>query len=269
MSMRSDMNYRSRAKGIRFNGGKSRCGGIVPIINALLPAGGVFHAPFCGSCKIEQYVRARRRYLSDLCPDIICLLKAVQAGWDPPTTVTEKEYTYWKSQRGKQTDDPTRAFVLYGCSFGARYGEGYARSKNGAVNFAATARLALLRQKPFLKGADIYTADYRDADAPEAGVVYCDPIYEGTKPCGSVRQKFDSATFWKWAVKKARNGVVLVSEYTCPVKHAVVVWEKSVSAGIRFGTGGDGGAKGSGKRKQEKLFLLNPEVRTKIGMGIL
>lgn len=259
-------------KGIRFIGSKGKCGEIARIVNDLMPPNGTYWEPFVGAGKIMQGVRAAHRYGSDIDCHIIDLLTSIQRGWEPPSRVSEDDYKYWKKACRQGARDPLIGFIGYACSFGGRFFEGYARSKQADVNFAASARRSLLRQKPFLQDVLWWRGDYsnyRDeqlVDRPD--LIYMDPPYAGTKPCGSVKTQFDSTAFWKWATQKAKHSIVLVSEYTCPVKHAVVVWEKSVSAGIRFGTGGDGGAKGSGKRKLEKLFLLNPNVADKVGFGI-
>jgi DNA adenine methylase len=265
------MNYKNRNKGVRYNGSKGKCTEITRIVNSLLRPGDLYWEPFLGAAKIMQGVRWEERFGSDADPNIVGLLNAVQAGWEPPSSVSEDEYKLWMSRRKTHVGDPMLGFVGYGCSFGARYFQGYARSKEGTVNFAASARTALLRQKPFLAGVKMFVDDYRNSSpySHQHVVIYCDPPYEGTKPVGADLKPFDSAAFWEWAKVVARAGhTVLVSEYKCPFPDAAVVWQKSVAAGIRFGTGGDGGDKGDGTRKTEKLFLLNPKSARGIGLGL-
>jgi len=266
------MNYRKRNKGIRFCGSKGKCGEIVQIIQELIPtSNGVYWEPFLGAAKIMQSIHCGKRYGTDSDPHIVSLLSHIQNGWIPPTSISEEEYKLWMGRRKKEKYqyDPMMGFVGYGCSFGARYFQGYARSKKGEVNFAASARTALLRQKPFLKNVIFGHGDYRKVDAPkcEEMLIYCDPPYEGTKPVGGMKP-FNNKKFWSWAVSKAHDHIVLVSEYQCPIDCAVVIWEKSVAAGIRFGTKGDGGGIGSGKRKLEKLFCINPEHAKGVGLGL-
>jgi DNA adenine methylase len=267
--------YTSRSKGVRYCGAKGRQAEyIVPIINSLTRGRGVYWEPFVGSGKIIQSVKADWRIGSDIDRPIIALLRAVQEGWNPPLKVTEEEYAAWMARRDNPKYDynPMMGFVGYGCSFGARYFQGYARSKKGEVNFAESARLALLRQKPFLKDVTLLCRPYTapGKNPAEIDVIYCDPPYNGTKPVGSkVSKPFDSAEFWKTAMRYVECGAtVLVSEYTCPIKSAEVLWESKVAAGIRYGTGGDGGGKGSGKRKPEKLFCLNPGTGKNVGLGL-
>lgn len=269
------MNYASRAKGIRYAGAKGRQSEfIVPIINSFTRGKGVYYEPFVGSGKIIQSVKANLRVGCDIDRPIIALLRAVQENWDPPQKVTEEEYAGWMKRRDdpKYADNPMMGFVGYGLSFGARYFQGYARSKKGTINFAASARAALLRQKPYLKGVKFCVRPYNAvAFQPSMiDVMYCDPPYGGTKPVGSkVSKAFDSSEFWKWAKRVADIGViVIVSEYSCPYDWATVLWESKVAAGIRYDTGGDGGAKGKGRKKYEKLYCLNPGAGKCVGLGL-
>jgi DNA adenine methylase len=268
-------NFRHPASGVRYLGSKGKCPEIVRYVNELLKPGDVYWEPFVGAGKVIQHVRADvKRVGTDIDPAVIALLRAVRDGWDPPKRVTEEEYKQWKKvwRSGKDPDNPMIGFVGYATSFGGRFFEGYARSRTKDVNFAESARTSLLRQAPRLKGISLSVADYREPfklSRSKGHVIYCDPPYEGTKPCGSVKSKFDSDTFWSWAMAMMNQGwIVLVSEYTCPIMNTTVLWEKSVAAGIRFDTKGDGGARGSGRMKHEKLFSLGTAGRS-VGLGLI
>jgi DNA adenine methylase len=268
------VDYTKPTKGIRYSGAKGKCREIVKIINSYTRGTLKYWEPFVGSGKIIQSVRAGFRYGSDIDRPIINLLLAVQSGWNPPETVTEKQYKLWMSRRNDPAyeNSPMLGFIGYGCSFGARYYQGFARSKRGTVNFAASARAALLRQKPYLENKVVlWISDYRQAflSGRFPDVVYCDCPYNDTKPAGSKMERFDSAEFWEYAAEWSKRAVVLCSEYQCPIKSAKVVWAKSVPAGIRFGTNGNGGDRGSGKMKEERLFLLTAGADKRVGLGIL
>lgn len=266
------MNYASRSKGIRYSGGKGKAGSMIRTIQSLIEPGMIYWEPFVGSGKIIQYIKGCHRYGSDIDAPIITLLQAIQAGWNPPNKVSEKEYRQLMSQRREEFVTPMMAFAGYGCSFGARYFQGYARSKKSTVNFAASARQALLRQKPLIQDVIFRIIDYRDLYWGGSGppdILYCDPPYDNTKACGSDQTRFDSKEFWKWAIKQAKHSIVLVSEYSCPIPNAQIIWEEKIAAGIRFGTCGHGGHKGSGKRKRERLYCLNPKIGNSIGLGVL
>lgn len=263
----------SGSKGVRYCGGKGKCQEIIKIIQDLLPSrGGFFWDCMGGSGKITQGVRCETRILSDIDPHIVNLLMAIQVGWIPPDSVSERAYRYWMRQYKEEPlcADPMVGFCGYGLSFGARFFQGYARSKSGTVNFAKTAKAALLRQKPFMRGVTFLTGDYKklykDFDyAPD--VIYCDIPYKGTKHVGQGKP-FDHDQFYKWVEFAAKQSIILISEYECSIEDAKVVWSQSTAAGIRFGTGGDGGAKGIGKRKLEKLFLVARGDSPRIGLGL-
>lgn len=266
--------YRSKHKGIRYAGSKGKCGAAIRYIQSCIEPGGIFHDAMCGACKVVQSITNCERWASDKDEPIMTLLVEIQNGWEPPSIVTEGEYREWMAKRGK-VKHPMMGFVGYGCSFGARYFQGYARSKNGQVNFAASARSALLRQKPFLRGVHLGIGDYRklgeelDQRRSRPRTIYYDPPYEGTKIVGSGNQRFDSKSFWEYVLHQSKKHTVLISEYHCPLPQAEIIWEAEIAAGIRFGTSGDGGKVGSGKKKVERLYCLRPSVRKKIGLGIL
>lgn len=276
------MNYHG-TKGLRYAGSKGRCGRMIRTIQSYVNPDGYFLDLFCGAGKVVQSIRCRTRVANDLDPYIISLLRSVQDGWNPPRSVSEGEYRFYMNLRGDFTKhhDPMMGFAGYGCSFGARFFQGYARSRKGSVNFAASARTALLRQKPFLKEVEFYNMDYGAfwkkwirKEFPTLNTIYCDIPYKGTKLVGSaVSVPFDHERFWHWAWGRSSEGnTVLVSEYTCPkfMRDKVkVVWEQKVAAGLRFGTKGDGSDKGSGQKKHERLFLINPKSRARVGLGLL
>jgi hypothetical protein len=263
------MNYHHPSKGIQYAGGKGRCKELLSILNALLAPGDVYWEPFCGSCKIVQGVRPdARRFASDADPHVTALLLAVRRGWDPPAEVGEEEYKKWQRVAAEGKATPMTAFCGYGCSFGAKWFAGYARdARGGGTSKAKASRRALARQRPYLAGVEIWCEDYRRAYAGlkrrgvRPAVIYCDPPYAGTIPVGSVRRPFDSEKFWAWAVRRAGRAVVLVSEFSCPVPGAAVLWERALS--------GRGGLRSkSGVRKAEKLFCLNAGAGSRVGLGL-
>jgi DNA adenine methylase len=213
-----------------------------------------------------ERVRAAARYGSDADPHIVSLLKAVQAGWEPPREVTEAEHAFWKEQHARGSTDPMVAFVGFGCSFGGHFFAGYARDTRGRTvtgEFASEARRTLLLQKPRLAGVDMRVADYRDlwmGRWPE--VTYCDPPYQGTTAVGDCRSPmngFDHDAFWRWCEGAKKKTCLLVSEYACPLRGAVVLWERTSSTGMRYA---DGSAK-----KTERLFALSRFVTARVGLG--
>jgi site-specific DNA-adenine methylase len=253
---------------MRYNGGKHGCGAVVSIVQSLLGPKGRYVEPFCGSCKVLQEIRSPFRLGFDLDHHIITLLKAVQKGWQPPRWSNECMWEKWKYRAEAGWDDPHIGVYAYGCSFGGMFFQSYIRpEKNHGFDPAAETRSSLLKQKPRLEGVTLNVCDYRQLgllNGQRDTVVYCDPPYDGTQQCGSANRAnpFDSGEFWKAARGWSNQATVLVSEYDCPLKHAMVVWQKTKQA-----------AQGNNqptkkKTKTEKLFALNATTSALIGLGV-
>lgn len=242
---------------------------MVRAINSFIPQKGSYLEPFLGAGRIMMYIRAERRYGSDANPHIIRLLQEIQKGWEPPETLSQKQHEKWKfwAKRGKV--HPMTGFAGFGCSFGGDFFHTlvkYPEGRNG--NPAREARNSLLKQKKHLLNVNIRLKDYRDYlcvdDWPELripDVVFCDPPYEGTSWGWDNKYKFDSKEFWEWAVQWSEETTVLVSEYNCPVPEAIKVWERTLAPQLR--------KREKNYKKVEKLFLLSPHTRKRVGFGLL
>ena len=163
--------------------------------------------PFCGGLNLSG--RLKPAICSDADLAVISLYQAVQAGWDPPDTVTEDDY---QAARQLPETDPMHGFCAFGCSFGGKKWGCYARGKNGR-NYAGMARRALLRD---VDRDTIYRRlDYlTELPSEPFDAIYCDPPYVGTT--GYSGSKFDHAAFWDRCRELSERGPVLVSEYTAP-----------------------------------------------------
>lgn len=174
----------------------------------------VYYEPFCGSCWVTRYIVAEQRYCSDLNAPLVALWQALQAGWSPPKRVTEDEYK--AAQRGEYEPYLT-AFILIGCSFAGRWGEGYARDPKSPRNYAHAARSGLLTGMRTLRDVCFTHADFMTLPPPrEQCLIYCDPPYANTKGYGLIG-KFDSAAFWRRIIDLELLGhTVVISEYIAP-----------------------------------------------------
>ena len=172
---------------------------------------------------------------------IIALLKAVQEGWIPPTTITEQEYNDIKSHKEAHSEELV-GFVGFGCSFKAKFFGGYARSSK-PQNFALQTSNNLLKQKPFLEGVEFKCASYEQLEIPENSIIYCDiPYQDTTKFC----TKFNHTQFWTWAFEQVDKGhKVFVSEYSAPSAWECVWGKKVVTTNL-----------GKPCASVEKLFTL-------------
>src|SRR5690606_24556309 len=145
--------------------------------------------------------------------------------------------------------DPMKAFCGFGCSFGGRYFEGYARPKKGVTDpkcFAYATRNALLRDCKnnihFLNLDFLLICPIRDNR-----IIYLDPPYEGTKPYSGM-VPLDRMLFVERIKQWSKYSHVFVSEYSFPI--GAVIFEKSLSKKVA------GGGSGGGRVGYEKLFHI-------------
>ncbi len=201
---------------MQYMGGKARLARkFAPILQQRLAAGGRFVEPFVGGFNLVPVIQPAASFCSDIHPGLISLYSALQAGtFSPPEHIGESEYQALR-RRG-DWDNPLTAFAAFGCSFGGREWEGYARDKRKTESFACTARRGILRKLERMAGVEFKCIDYQSTPIRAGDVLYADPPYLDTKPYHRVG-KFDHAAFFGWCEDIASKGVsVFVSEFTAP-----------------------------------------------------
>lgn len=220
---------------LRYVGGKSRLWKhILPIMLEGTTDAWAWVEPFVGSAVvISQVPSTRHRVGSDSNPYIIALHKAIQAGWKPPEHCSEQ---FWRQVRDHRDKYPPElvAFVGFGCSFAARWFEGYARSPKTGFDHAGASYRNLMKMAPLLQGIEFQCCDYRELVLPpRPAVVYCDPPYLGsTHDYYPDAGAFDHDQFWAWTQYIAAGGYrVFVSEFQAP-PFAKLVWEKQRTASL-------------------------------------
>lgn len=182
--------------------------------------GGLVWEPFCGSLAVTCSVKARPLVAADACLPLITLYRAIQDGWKPPDTLTEKEYEQVRAVRDPL--DPLTAFAGFGCSFGGKWFGGYARGAHGR-NYAAAAARSLKKKFETLGGVAFHHRAYDAIDPPFGAVVYCDPPYAGTVGYTAVDGgRFDHRAFWDTVRRWNRFATVLVSAFVAPGDFDVV-----------------------------------------------
>lgn len=204
---------------MQYLGGKAKLGRrIAHAINAIREPGQPYWEPFCGSCWVTMHIRGAPRFASDGCPELIAMWQALQAGWEPPTVVSE---TMYYDAKGGKYPPHVRGFIGFGCSFGGKWFAGYARGN--VRNYALSAQRSILLQARRLSDVSFFCADYA-APEPGAGLfIYADPPYAGTEGYGGAAFPFDTEEFWQTARTWVDRGhVVLVSEYRAPHDYSCV-----------------------------------------------
>lgn len=238
---------------MQYFGGKSAIAKeIAPIIAS---AGGFVWEPFCGGLSVtRELARLGCDVLaSDVNPSLIALYRSDP--YDLPDRITEREY---QAARLLPDDNPLKAFIGYGCSFGARYFAGYARKryarKPGVIspeaNFAAIAKKALAAKLVDCKNVEFLHADFNAINPFSCNwTIYCDPPYANTTQGHGVM--FDTAAFYRNCAQWSRNGAtVFISEYAEPPIDCNLVWQKEVQPIIM---------RKYGQKRQEKLWRVEVE----------
>lgn len=204
---------------MQYFGGKQRIAKrlVSEVIQPLLDSGSytLYAEPFAGSCNVISQVKFDKRLASDIDPYIIATLEAASKGCIFPESIGEDTYKSIKAEPESYPEDLV-GFVGYGCSFGAKWFGGYARSPKSDRNYAAEASRSLKRKGELLKGTGFHVGDYRELfnllylDSP--ALIYCDIPYAETT--GYKSGDFDHQQFYAFAQELARKGhTILVSEY--------------------------------------------------------
>lgn len=226
---------------MQYQGGKSRIAGLIA---EQFEKGETFVSLFCGTCSIES--KAAPFFEKVICNDnhkyLIAMLNAVKHGYQLPDNISEDDYKYIKAHKD---DDPALSgFVGFGCSFGGKWFDGYARNKSG-TNYAAQSKRSLLKDMMTLSSAKFVCRDYRDIEIPCGSIVYADPPYDGTKGYGS--DKFNTLEFWEYMRKISKYNKVYISEQNAPEDFACI-WKKTVTRTLDFN-------KQNQFQATEKLFI--------------
>jgi len=200
---------------MQYLGGKARTHKqIAGYLNGVRRSEQAYWEPMVGAAWILQAVYGGRRYAGDLNPYLVAMWQAIQAGWIPPSAVTEQEYLAIKDSPGNYPKELV-AFVGFGCSFGGKWFAGYARA--GSRNYASNARNSVLSKRGRLSDVNFAVTNIFTSRPPEENcLIYLDPPYRGTTGYRAVGG-FDSNAFWGRVRELANSGhVVVVSEYQAP-----------------------------------------------------
>lgn len=232
---------------MQYVGGKSKIARrLAAVMLAETPDRWSYFEPFVGGGAVlgEMAPHFDMVAASDIHADLICMFRAVQGGWVPPSEVSEAEYGALKANKAPS---PLRGFVGFACSFGGKWFGGYARSSKVAC-VAEWGSSSLRKMAPKIAGVRFSQGDYADLSIPLDAVVYCDPPYAGTQ--GYATGDFDHEAFWQWATKLSSRCTVFVSEYAAPPGW-VSLWEREQPGYLA-------GAKLGYKKATEHLFVYRP-----------
>jgi hypothetical protein len=170
-------------------------------------------------------------------------------GMEPPAKVTPDEYARIKASPNPL--DPLTAFVMFGCSFGAKWGAGFAGQdpRPGRTSYAHRAKINLKDILGSCLDVEIGCLDFKDLPRPPPEtVIYADIPYEGTTPYAGV-PPFDHRVFWAyaswWSLCGARVFVSEGSKASPPYR-----WRVLKRWTIPTYLGG-----GTGQDREERLYV--------------
>ena len=234
---------------MKYMGGKRRISEYILPIMLRERKGMPWVEPFVGGANMIDKVLTGVRIGSDVHKYLIDLLIAVRDGWIPPETVTEEEYKKIKTNPGLY-ESRLVGFVGFGCSFGGKWWNGYARDKCRS-NYARRAKNNLLKQASSLKGIDFRNCSYDKLILPpEPCLIYCDPPYSKTSKYKGI-ETFDSNKFYQWCRDRKEEGhTVFVSEYNAPDDFELV-WQMEITCAIN-----NQKTKNRNTKRTEKLYRV-------------
>lgn len=214
-----------------YHGGKSRHGKrIADIIGLAQPE--IYVEPFCGALNVIRHVKAPLRFACDAHGPLIAMWKAAQKGWLPPDSLSRSEWEYLRERKNEH--DPLVAFAGFGCSFGGRYFEGYAKNNRKNFSYCKAAKRGI-REK-ILDCSDVHFlhCDFGNIEGSPGVVIYCDPPYLGTK---GYSVAFDRDSFLRVASRWADTGaIVLISEASdVPGAELIAEWPVTRNTNAKSG----------------------------------
>lgn len=238
---------------MRYVGSKRRISKeIIPIMTKSR-GGRTWVEPFVGGANLIDKIDGCR-IGADSNEYLIALLRKLQAGWLPPTEISEQEYKTIK-ESPEFYDPALVASAMIGCAFGGMWGDVYARGKardGSPRNHALEFHNNVKEQAPRLAGAEFYCCSYDELAIPDNSILYCDPPYMGTN---HYKDAFDHVKFWQWCRDKSGEGHrVFVSEYAAPGDF-ICIWQKEINANVS-----NQSKKESSVKRLEKLFIYSPDL---------
>lgn len=212
---------------MKYMGSKNRIAKhLLPIMLAECEKCGItkWVEPFVGGANmIDKVPDSLERVGYDLNNHVIHALIDIRDNVDLlPDSVSEGEY---KSYKGSVAKSIT-SWVRFGCSFGGKFENGYARDRQGNPprNFCAEVKRNALKQSSKIQNVEFICDSYENLSF-ENCLIYCDPPYQGTT--GYKTGAFDHDKFFDWCREQAKRNIVFVSEYNAP-DDFIEVWQGEI-----------------------------------------
>lgn len=203
-----------------------------------------YYEAFCGGCSVIQQVNLKNRYANDLNKYIITLMKKVQEGMWEFQYYPREVWEDVKANLGNgKYDDFFTAWIGYGCSYKAKFLDGFAGIHNDR-NYQREVYNSLVKERNSLLGIEFINGSYNELEIKPGSIVYCDAPYIGTAEYAV--GEFDFESYYKWLKETAKDNLVFISEYTMPAGFkSVDSWDLVVHSST-----------GERVRRTENLFVV-------------
>lgn len=176
--------------------------------------------PMCGMLGVYQYVHElfslydpdMKFKAGDVNESVILMWKALQKGWKPSRSISEKRYE--KLKKSKDRSSAEKGYFGHQYSFGGKYFKGFS-GKYGKVFNSKNVIDKISNIAKSMKDVEFSSGDYKQFSGLKNYIIYCDPPYYNTE--SHYKEKnFNHDEFHRWVKEMSKNNLVFVSEYTAP-----------------------------------------------------
>jgi|UniRef100_A0A6C0D122 DNA adenine methylase len=184
--------------------------------------------PFCGMMGVYRHIpklfsQYKLKYKAgDRNNYLVKLWKAIQNGFDPPTTCSKNMYYKMKTSNDQSLN---AIFLGFACSI-----RGIFRGTFFPPNNVKHQAIQMKEIGKEIIDVNIKGCDYTKFSNLSGYIIYCDPPYKNTGNVYSIEDKYDSdfdySKFTDWCINMSKNNIIFISEYKKPCKEAVLVWKR-------------------------------------------
>lgn len=208
--------------------------------------------PFVGGANVIDKIKCKNKYGSDINKYLIALLEKVKNdAANIPKTVTKEEYIKVRNNKDNY-EDWYVGLLGFMCSYNSKWFGGYnnnIQTKQGIRNYAEESIRGLIKQNTALQDITFNCCDFRNINEVENFVIYCDIPYKNTTKYATL--KFPYEEFYDWCKEKAKNNIILISEYAMPNDCFECIWQKNVTTTLNNYRG----VANDKNNRTEKLFI--------------
>lgn len=166
----------------------------------------------------EKKHKIKLDYLAgDINGSLIKMWKESKRGWIPPTKFYTKKQ--WEKLRDTEGTSALKGFIGHAYSFRGIYFSGYVDFKN--IKNSSNNIVEIGKK---IKRVKFYNDTYDYFSDLKGYILYLDPPYKKTTQF--YLEDFDYEEFQDWVQKMSKHNIILISEYSKPIKNCKKIWSK-------------------------------------------